>query len=74
MEQDKTPEEELIEVEIGNLSKKDFTVMILKMIKEHLRRMEAQSEKLEVLNKESENIKKNQTEMKNTITKTNIPQ
>ena len=42
-EQDKTPEEELSEVEIGNLRKKKFRVMIIKMIKEHRRRMDAQS-------------------------------
>ena len=66
-EQDKTPEEELSEVEIANLPEKEFKVMIIKMIKE-LRRMDAQNEKLEVLNEELENIKNNQTEMKNTIT------
>ena len=32
--QDKTPEEELSDVEIGNLPKKEFRVMIGKMIKE----------------------------------------
>ena len=66
-EEDKTQEEELSEVEIGNLPKKEFKVVIVKMIKELKRRMDAQSEKLEVFNKELENIKKNQTEMKNTI-------
>ena len=44
--QDKTPEEELREVEIGNLPKKEFRVMIVKMIKELRRRMDAQSKKL----------------------------
>ena len=33
-EEDKTPEEKLSEVEIGNLPKKEFKVMIVKMIKE----------------------------------------
>ena len=66
-EQDKTPEEQLSEVEIGNQPEKEFTVMIIKMIKELRRRMDAQSEKLEVVNKELENIKNNQTETKNTI-------
>ena len=50
-EQDKTPDEELSEVEIGNLPEKEFRVMIIKMIKELRRRMDAQSEKLEVFNK-----------------------
>ena len=48
-EQDKTPEEELSEVEIGNQPKKEFKVMIVKMIKELGRRMEAQSEQIEVV-------------------------
>ena len=38
-------------MEIGNLYKKKFRVMIINMITEFKRRMEAQSEKLEVLNK-----------------------
>ena len=67
-EQDKTPEEELSDVEMGNLPEKEFTVMIVKMIKELRKRMDAQSEKLEVLNKELENIKNNKTELKNTTT------
>ena len=44
-EQDKTPEK-LSEVERGNLSKKEFRVMIIKMIQELEKRMDAQSEKL----------------------------
>ena len=67
-EQDKTPGEELSDVEISNLSEKVFRVMIIKIIKELRRRMDAQSEKLEVSKKELENIKNNQTEMKNMIT------
>ena len=50
-EQDKTPEKELSEVEIGNLPKKEFRVMVIKMIKELRKRMDAQNEKL-VFNKE----------------------
>ena len=49
-EQDKTPEEELSEVKIGYLPEKEFRVMIAKMIKELRRKMDAQSEKLEVFN------------------------
>ena len=33
-EQDKTPEEQLTELEIGNLSEKEFRVMIVKMIQD----------------------------------------
>ena len=66
-EQDKTPEEELSEVKIGNLPKKGFRVMIVKMIKELGMGMDVQSEKSEVFNKELENIKNNKREMKNTI-------
>ena len=61
-EKDKTPEE-LSEVETGHLPKQELRV--IKTIKE-FRRMDAQSKKLYFLNKE--NIKNNQTEMKNTIT------
>ena len=53
---DKTPEEEWSEVEISNLPKK-FKITIVKMIKELGRRTDAQSEKLEVFNKELENMK-----------------
>ena len=52
-EQDKTPEEQLSEVEIGNLPEKDFRVMIVKMIQDLEKRMDAQSEKIqEIFNKE----------------------
>ena len=53
-EQNKTPEEELSEGEMGNLPKKEFRVMTIKMIEEIGRRMEAQSDKLEVFHKELE--------------------
>ena len=64
-EQRKTPEEKLSE-EIDSLPDKEFKVMIVKMIKELERRMDEQSEKSEVYNKELENIK-NKIEVKNTI-------
>ena len=52
-EQDKTPQEQLSDVEIGNLPKKEFRVMIIKMIQELRKRMNIQSKKLqEVFNKE----------------------
>lgn len=43
---DKTPEEELREVEIGNLPRKVFRVVIRKMIKELRRKLVTQSKKL----------------------------
>ena len=65
-EQDKTPEEQLNEVEIGNLPKKDFRVMRIKMIQELRKRMEAQTKKKqEIFNKELEDLKSKQTEMNN---------
>ena len=45
--QDKTPEEQLCDVEIDNLLKKEFRVMIVKMIQELRKRKDAQSEKLQ---------------------------
>ena len=44
---DKTPEEELSEEEIGNLAEKEFREIIVQMIKELRRRMDA-LKKLEV--------------------------
>ena len=67
-EQDKTSEEQLSEVEVGNLPNKQFTEVTIKMLKELGRRLDEQSEKLEVFNKKLENIKKKQTERKNKIT------
>ena len=46
-EQDQIPEENLSEVKRDNLSEKVFRVMIIKMIKELGKRMDAHSEKLE---------------------------
>ena len=66
--QGKTSEEELSEVEVGNLLWKWFWVMIIKIIKELGRRMDAQREMLEIFSKESENTQNNQTDMKNTRT------
>ena len=57
-------------MEITNLPEKEFRVMIVKMIQELGKSMDAQSEKLqEVFNKKLENTKDNQTELNNTITK-----
>ena len=57
-EQDKTPEEQLSEMEIANLPEKEFRVMIVKMIQELRKRMESQTEKTqEIFNKELEKSK-----------------
>ena len=56
-------------MEIGNLHEKEFRVMNTKMMQELGKRTHAQSKKLEVFSKETENIKNNQTELKKTITK-----
>ena len=49
-EQNKTPEE-ISKMETGNVPKKEFKVMIIKMTKELQNRMDAKSKKLEVLTK-----------------------
>ena len=46
-------------METGNLLKKEFRVVMVKMMKKPRRRMDTQSEKLEVLNKESKNMQNN---------------
>ena len=68
-EQDKTPEKQLNEVEIGNLPEKEFRIMIVKTIQDLRKRMEAKIEKMqEMFNKDLEELKNKQTEMNNTIT------
>ena len=68
-EQDKTPEKQLNEVEIGNLPEKEFRIMIERMIQDLGKTMEAKIEKMqEMFNKELEELKNKQTEMNNTIT------
>ena len=44
--QDKTPEKQLNEVEIGNLPEKEFRIMIAKMIQDLGKTMEAKIEKM----------------------------
>ena len=67
-EQDKNPQEQLNEEEIGNLPEKEFRVMIVKMIQNLGKRMEVQIEKIEEMcNEEVEDLKYKQTEMNRTI-------
>ena len=68
-EQDKTPEKQLNEVEKGNLPEKKFRIMIVKMIQDLGKRMEAKIDKMqEMFNKDLEELKNKQTDMNNTIT------
>ena len=60
-EQDKTPEKQLNEVEIGNRPEKEFRIMIVKMIQGLRKRMEAKTEKMqEMFNKDLEELKNKQ--------------
>ena len=76
-EQDKTPEKQLNEVDMGNRPEKEFRIMIVKVIQDLRKRMEAKIEKMQVMfnkdleelrNKHLEELKNKQTEMNNTIT------
>ena len=60
-EQDKTPEKQLNEVEICNLPEKEFRIMIVRMIQDLGKRMEAKIETMkEMFNKDLEELKKKQ--------------
>ena len=68
-EQDKTPEKQLNEVEIGNLPEKEFRIMRVKMIQDLGKTMEAKIKKMQkMFNKDLEKLNNKQTEMNNTIT------
>ena len=62
--QDKIPEQQLNEVEIGNLPEKEFRIMIVKMIHDLGKTMEKVQE---MLTKDLEELKNKQTEMNNTL-------
>ena len=56
--QDKIPEKQLNEVEIGNLTEKEFRIMIVKMIQDLRKRTEAKIEKMqEIFTKDLEELK-----------------
>ena len=62
-EQDKTLEKQLNEVEIGNLPEKEFRIMIVKMIQDLRKRMEARIEKMqEMFHKDLEELKNKKTD------------
>ena len=57
-EQDKTPEKQLNEVEIGNIPEKEFRITIVKMIKDYEKTVEAKFEKMqEMFNRDLEELK-----------------
>ena len=61
--QDKTLEKQLNEVETGNLPEKEFRIMIVKMIQDFGKRMEAKNEKMQkMFNKDLEELKNKQTD------------
>ena len=76
-EQDKTPERQLNEVEVGNRPEKEFRIMIGKMIQDPGKTTEEKIEKMketfnkvleELKNKHLQELKNKQTELNNTIT------
>ena len=61
--QDKIPEKQLNEVETGNFPEKEFRIVIVKMIQDLRKRMEAKFEKMqEIFTKDLEELKNMQTE------------
>ena len=66
--QDKIPEKQLNEVEIGNLPGKEFRIMTVKMIQDLRKRMEAKIEKMqEIFTKDLEKLKNKPTKLNNTL-------
>ena len=60
-EQVKTPEKQLNEVEIGNLPEKEFRIMMVKMIQDLGKRMDARIKKMqEMFKKDLEELKNKQ--------------
>ena len=65
--QDKIPEKQLNKVEIGNSPEKELRIMIVKMIQDLRKRMEAKVEKMqEMFTKGLEELKNKLTELNNT--------
>ena len=59
--QDKTPEKQLNEVQIHNLPEKEIRLMIVKMIQDFGKRMEANIEKMqEIITNDLEELKNRQ--------------
>ena len=66
--QDKTPENQLKEVEKGNLPEKEFKIMVVNMTQDLGKTMEKMQE---MFTKDLEELKNKQTEIKNTLEATN---
>ena len=58
--QDKTPEKQLSEVEIGNLPEKEFRIMRVTIIQDLGKRTEAKIKMREMFTKDLEELKKKQ--------------
>ena len=58
--QDKTPEKQLNKEEIGNFAEKEFRIVIVKMIQDLSKRMEAKIKKIQEMF--TEELKKNRDE------------
>ena len=70
--QDKYPETQLNEMEIGNLPEKEFRIMPVKMIQDLWKRLEAKIKVMqEMFTKDLEELKSKQTQMNNTLEGTN---
>ena len=66
--QDKIPEKQLNEAEIGKFREKESRIIRAKMIQDLGKRMEAKIEKMqELFTKDLEELKDKQTEMNNTL-------
>ena len=66
--QDKFPEKEVNELEMGNLPEKEFRMMTVKMTQDLRKRMKARIEKMqEMFTEDLEKLKNKQTEMTNTL-------
>ena len=66
--QDKIPKKQLDEIDIGNLPEQEFIIMIVKMIQDLRKRMEAKVEKMqETFTKDPGKLKTKQTEVNNTL-------
>ena len=63
-QEDKTPEKQLSELDIGKLSEKEFRIMIVKMIQDLKKTMEKMQE---MFTKDLQELKNKQTEMNNAL-------
>ena len=64
--QNKTLEKQLNEMEIGNLPEKKFRIMIVNLLQDLRKRMEAKIEKIQEMFAKDLELKNTQTQMNNT--------